>query len=104
MNLPDWFTDRIDFDIDGCWLWTGARNSRGYGVLRYDYRYAYAHRVAYTWLVDPASPIYPGVPGTQLDHLCCVKRCVNPTHLEPVTNAENCRRHWARVRLAMAVA
>lgn len=32
--------------------------------------------------------------GMYLDHLCSVKRCVNPAHLEPVTSKENARRYF----------
>lgn len=45
-----------------------------------------AHRVAYEALVAPIAA------GLQLDHLCRVRRCVNPAHVEPVTQAENLRR------------
>lgn len=61
-----------------CWLWTAARTD-GYGRLGNEY----AHRVAYRMLVGPI-PL-----GLQLDHLCRVRHCVNPAHLEPVTQREN---------------
>lgn len=66
----------------GCWIFTGSVNAKGYGrILR-----TTAHRYFYAALVG-------SVPASlQVDHLCGVKRCVNPDHLELVTNAENQRR------------
>ncbi|KAB2977369.1 HNH endonuclease [Streptomyces sp. SS1-1] len=46
-------------------------------------RYQMAHRVAYQEIVGPIPE------GLQLDHLCRVRHCVNPAHLEPVTSREN---------------
>lgn len=70
---------------DGCWIWTGARTTAGYGhfTLSKPRRGVYAHRFAYELLVGP---IPDGLP---LDHLCRNRRCVNPAHLEPVTHREN---------------
>lgn len=67
---------------DTCWLWTGYRNRDGYGV----YRGKLAHRITYLAAKGP----YP--PGTVTDHLCRVRHCVNPEHLEAVTIGENIRR------------
>ena len=68
---------------DGCWLWAGALDRHGYGVFRYEARAQRAHRVAWM-LVNGSIP-----DGLVLDHLCRVPKCVNPAHLEPVTNREN---------------
>jgi hypothetical protein len=71
---------------ESCWLWTGAL-SGGYGHCRITLdgasRARGAHRVAYELLVGPVPD------GFELDHLCRVKHCVNPAHLEPVTHREN---------------
>jgi hypothetical protein len=76
--------DRIERG-EGCWLWTGPVDRGGYGICGVpDLRLA--HRFVYTRLVGPI----PG--GLQLDHLCRVPACVNPAHLQPVTNRENARR------------
>jgi hypothetical protein len=72
-----------------CWLWTGARNQAGYGKLRRGGRVGkiiLAHRFAYEALIGP-------IPcGLVIDHICRVLRCVNPAHMEPVTDRENVRR------------
>jgi hypothetical protein len=69
-----------------CWIWTGAVTSRGYGSVSYERRIWSSHKLAYVLLVGPVPD------GLTLDHLCLIKRCCNPSHLEPVTNAENIRR------------
>lgn len=70
-----------------CWLWTGEIHTKGYGRMYGGRnRRLLAHRVAYELFTGPI-PL-----GLQLDHLCRVRLCVNPAHLEPVTCAENIRR------------
>lgn len=70
-----------------CWIWTGSVSSSGYGQFavveegrRKNHR---AHRYVYEQTVA-AIPA-----GLVLDHLCRIPRCVNPRHLEPVTDREN---------------
>jgi HNH endonuclease len=78
-------------DADGpCWLWTGTRIGRtGYGHISLNGQTTLAHRWAWEFLIGPIPK------GMQLDHLCRVKCCVNPDHLEVVTPSENTRRWWA---------
>ena len=91
---PTWlagFNGRIaPPDARGCTLWLGARAgsspSDPYGVAWNGERLEMAHRIAYR-LARGAIP-----DGLQLDHLCRVRLCVNPEHLEPVTASENVRR------------
>lgn len=72
---------------DACWLWLGAPNPSGYGGFHVpSLGGRAAHRVSYILNVGPIPA------GLQLDHLCRVRHCVNPRHLEPVTLAENLRR------------
>lgn len=76
-----------------CWIWQMALNPSGYGLIP-GRGSRLAHRAFYE---DARGPI-PG--GPQLDHLCRTRCCVNPDHLEPVTNAENQRRS-PRTKLTM---
>jgi hypothetical protein len=69
-----------------CWIWQGATVGTGYGW----WRRRYAHRVAYEAAHGPIPK------GMQIDHLCGVKTCINPDHLEAVTQGENLRRAYAR--------
>lgn len=74
-----------------CWMWRGAKTPGGYGQFRPDYRgpSVVSHRYAYELLVGPIPD------GLQLDHLCRTRACVNPAHLEPVTQIENIRRGFS---------
>lgn len=82
---------------EGCWFWIGAANPKGYGRFGGgDHKTRVAHRFAYEMLVGPIPS------GFTLDHLCCVRACVKPEDLEPVTHAENVRRRDMRRRLAAA--
>lgn len=78
-----WF--RVSKQSD-CWIWLGARNASGYGVIHWDDRDQMAHRIAYELEVGPISP------DRQIDHLCRNRACVNPDHLEPVTMKQNIQR------------
>ena len=74
-----------------CWLWTGATSADGYGHIKVEGRTIKAHRISYEWAVGPIPD------GLDIDHLCRVRNCVNPEHLEPVTRKVNTRRGegWA---------
>lgn len=68
-----------------CHVWTGARNSDHYGVVRIRGRLELAHRMAYRLHVGPIPR------GRELHHECGNRACINPAHLRPVTHRENCR-------------
>lgn len=71
----------------GCWLWTGClAHENGYARFSVFGRQLQVHRWAYEYFVGPIPE------GLHLDHLCRVRSCVNPAHLEPVTNRENALR------------
>ena len=82
---------KIDFDTtSGCWQWLGAVDSVGYSSFRLTKTPPVTKR-AHRWLYELIVGPIPA--GLVLDHLCRNKLCVNPDHLEPVTNAENLRRY-----------
>ena len=92
-RLPERFWAKVSPEPNtGCFLWAGAVDRKGYGQYRAGSRRdgtrrtVRAHRLAYEELVGPIPE------GLQIDHLCRVRCCVNPAHLEPVTNRENVRR------------
>lgn len=70
-----------------CWLWTGWRTN-GYGRFTTNGKNWRAHRFAFEEMRGPIPE------GLQLDHLCRVRHCVNPDHLEPVTRQQNMLRAW----------
>lgn len=78
------FFAKIKLDPDtGCWLWTACKDYDGYAIMTVNRKARRAHRWGYE-LINGRVP-----DGLQLDHLCRNRGCVNPKHLEPVTNREN---------------
>lgn len=87
--------ERVDRDDPAtCWRWTADTNDppKQYGRFKVLRRLALAHRVAYEMFVGPI------VDGMTLDHLCHRTDCVNPYHLEQVTNSVNVSRARRRAR------
>lgn len=71
---------------DDCWPWKAGIGSSGYGNIHWLGRTQSAHRIAWTLLRGP-------IPADlTIDHLCFVRHCMNPAHMELVTLAENIRR------------
>jgi hypothetical protein len=92
MSLPDRFWAKVNRDgpapihrpeLGSCWLWIAGSSQNGYGLFWWDGSMKYAHRVAFEQLVGSVPA------GLDLDHLCRVRDCVRPAHLEPVTRREN---------------
>ena len=87
---PTRFWEKVS-KTDTCWLWTGSEATNGYGQFSVGGRLMAAHRWAYEQSVGSVPD------GLDLDHLCNVRLCVNPGHLEPVTRKENVLRAHRRL-------
>jgi hypothetical protein len=72
-------------ELGPCWLWTAYVNPDGYGGFQFEGGQL-AHRFAYLAFRGPI-PM-----GKVIDHLCRVRHCVNPGHLEVVTQGVNLHR------------
>jgi hypothetical protein len=80
-------TDRSTIEDRGftspCWISNRAAHSNGYTKIAYQGQTWLTHRFAYTVFIGDIPE------GLQIDHLCRVRQCCNPAHLEPVTCREN---------------
>jgi len=81
------FLNHVDFNSAApCWLWTATKLKAGYGQFMYRGRPVLAHRFVWEFT-------YEKIPAElTVDHLCRQPSCVNPSHMEIVTLAENIRR------------
>lgn len=84
--LPDRFWARVN-KTDTCWLWTGRLDRYGYAQIKFGGRQPLVHRLAY----EDAHGVRL-TPDVTIDHLCNVRNCVNPEHLEPCSHSENTKR------------
>lgn len=85
-NIQTRFFKKIEYSNhfdDDCWYWTSTNHKDGYGQFKLNSKSCLAHRISYE-LFRGKIPI-----GLQLDHLCRNRKCVNPNHLEIVSNREN---------------
>lgn len=76
-----------------CWFFVegGRENRNGYSRLRWNGKELMAHRLSYEAHVGPIPD------GLVLDHTCTMRCCINPAHLEPVTNKVNTYRGKAKL-------
>lgn len=78
------FWEKVEkIPFDSCWRWTSELDHKGYGKFWDGSRKVMAHRWAYERVIGPIPE------DLTIDHLCRVRDCVNPSHLEPVTGREN---------------
>jgi hypothetical protein len=82
-SVMDRLLAKTEINPNGCWEWQGQTNHLGYGVIWDGAKMEKVHRITYRVLKSPIPK------GKQLDHLCRVRHCVNPDHLEAVTRREN---------------
>ena len=85
--ILDRFAEKIALADSGCIEWIASTDGTGYGKFMaepgHNGRMTQAHRWSYEYHVGPIPD------GLQLDHLCRNRACVNPDHLEPVSQREN---------------
>lgn len=90
LTPDDRFANSFEVADNGCWHWTANTDRKGYGLLAVGgSRKMRAHRWAWERYVGSIPPDH------QIHHRCLNPSCVNPAHLEPVTNEENQRRRRA---------
>ena len=88
-RLPERFWEKVHIVPEAstypgpCWIWNAALVWDGYGRFKWEKKTLRAHRFCYQTLVSDVPP------ELNMDHLCRVRSCVNPYHLEPVTVKEN---------------
>ena len=78
--------ERVEVTQDGCWISGHAKDSLGYAAVWVDGKTHRAHRVMWESQHGPIDP------DLVIDHLCRQPSCINPAHLEPVTQLLNVRR------------
>lgn len=92
-NLTERFVDGIILEASGCWGHKNKLQPTGYLLASIAGRHVWAHRATYEAFVGPIPP------GLQIDHLCRNRACLNPAHMEAVTQHEN----WIRGMSPFAV-
>lgn len=80
------FLPKIKILNNGCWEWKTGIIKTEYAIFTINHKRISAHRFIYEYFYNEINP------NLSIDHLCKNRRCVNPLHLEQVTQQENCRR------------
>jgi hypothetical protein len=80
------FSSGFDVSENGCWFWVKALDRDGYAKFRGPGGITRAHRFSFEYFVGPIPD------GLTIDHLCRVRRCVYPGHLEAVPMGVNNQR------------
>lgn len=87
------FTEKYKVcDDTGCWLWTGAINSGGYGSFKFNGKPVSAHKVAFILLKKEE------IGDQWVLHNCDIRKCVNPDHLYLGDRLQNVKDMWDRKR------
>lgn len=82
VELDNRFWSKVE-KTDSCWNWKANTVRGNYGRFKYNKKEEMAHRLSY----ENSKGVIPQ--GLVLDHLCKNPKCVNPSHLEAVTQREN---------------
>lgn len=90
MELPDMLDECNNIDSTNSWLFNGLLDCRYYGLMVLDNLQYYSDQVIHKIYKKPITD------GFVIDHICCIKSCVNPTHLDMVTRSENITRYHKR--------
>lgn len=81
------FLEKVSYEsAHGCWLWNAHTDDKGYGQFNLRGKSYWAHRVSYAFFRRPL------IGGFTIEHKCRNPSCVNPWHLELLTNSENTAR------------
>lgn len=94
-NLPDYIKSKIEVcDDRGCWRFNGDPSSNGYQRLYYSGSRFMAHIFMWEWITGKKAPHRSE--NKTFDHLCEVRDCCNPNHLQLVSHSINCKRKFNR--------